>query len=309
MAGKNSTNTPHREAGKSSRNVLSPDELPVSQKRQCIDRANPLLIDSAEVSETIMHRVNDAIKESLNSQNVDMTGEPGDVIARVVTPLMTAITSAITTSVCDVLHKVLTELTRRDEERQTAASNVAQSTVTPQLRVLTYKYDALEQYTRRENVRISGITESSDSNASLEKKVVKLLQDTGTKVTEHDIAACHYTGGARNGSRPVIVRFVSRRTRTLIMKSKKNIKEKNPRVFINDDLTSLRSKLFSYVKHLDIVDNAWTIEGRIYCRKKLPVGMNHSSSRPVVIESPDDLFEKLGETSIDYHKLGLSHLA
>ena len=128
-------------------------------------------------------------------------------------------------------------------------------------------------------------------------------------MTEIDISACHRVGRPKNGSKAIIVRFVSRKTRTAIMRSKKQLKHKNPTIFINDDLTSLRSRLLGYVKHLHIVENAWTIDGRIICRKKLPPGTPQDASRNVVIESPDDLFDKLGVTNIDYTKLGLSHLA
>ena len=70
----------------------------------------------------------------------------------------------------------------------------------------------------------------------------------------------------------------------------------------------MRSKLFKYVKDLSVTDKVWTIDGKIMCTKKLAPGVSlPAQQRPVVIESPDDLF-KLGVVSVDWVRLGLLHL-
>lgn len=94
------------------------------------------------------------------------------------------------------------------------------------------------------------------------------------------------------------------------MKNKKTLKDKPEykNVFINDDITPLRARLLGFVKKLGPY-NAWTIDGKIFCAKKSPPGLHPSDRpKPVVIDTPDDLF-KLGVTEVDYHALGLSHLA
>ena len=161
--------------------------------------------------------------------------------------------------------------------------------------MLTYKNDALEQYSRRESIRINDIQQANVERPNVtEDKVIQILKKTGVDVKREDITACHRVGKHKDdGTRPVIVKFISRKTRTAIMRSKKLIKDQHPKVFINDDLTSLRSRLFGYVKHLHTIDNAWTIDGRIFCRKKLPPGMPQDTTRALVIESPDDLFNLL----------------
>ena len=296
--------TPFR--GKTTRADLSPDDLdiPVSQKRQCVNMNIPL-VDPSEVKERVMQRVNEAMRD-VNSQALNATGISADTIADIVTPLVAAITS----SMCDVLHKAVNELMNRNEERQRSKSSDSDSALTAQLRVLTYKNDSLEQYSRRENVRISGLDEPTDRETNLETRVLGLLQSTGTHIAAGDIAACHRTGKPKNGSRPVLVRFVSRKSKVNIMRSKKKLKGEKPTIFINEDLTTLRARLLGYTKSLDNVERAWTMDGRIYCQKKLPPGVPRDpTSKPVVIESPDDLFSKLGIVSIDYQRLGLSHLA
>ena len=92
------------------------------------------------------------------------------------------------------------------------------------------------------------------------------------------------------------------------MEKKKNLRDKDGyrNVYVNDDLTTLRARLFGYVRKMEIVHKAWTTDGKVMCVKKTPVGMD--PPRPVVIETPDDLFARLGVTDLDFEALGLSHL-
>nr|KAG5688075.1 hypothetical protein BaRGS_007120 [Batillaria attramentaria] len=103
--------------------------------------------------------------------------------------------------------------------------------------------------------------------------------------------------------------FCRKKKRREVMMNKKTLKgnEHYKPAFINDDLTPLRARLLGYVKRLDCVDRAWTVDGKIYCIKKHPVGLNPPPP-PIVIETPDDLFERLGITSVDFSSLGLAHL-
>ena len=133
------------------------------------------------------------------------------------------------------------------------------------------------------------------------QKAIEMMKKTGVTITKDDIADCHRVGRFHDGSRPIIVRFVNRRKRTEVMRNKKALRDKDEckKVYLNDDLTSLRARLLKYVKDLPKVDKAWTIGGRIFCEKKKVPGVPlPEQSKPVIIESPDDLV-KLGETTVD----------
>ncbi len=54
-------------------------------------------------------------------------------------------------------------------------------------------------------------------------------------------------------------------------------------VFVNDDLTMLRSKMFSYAKELDNIQHISTSNGRIHC--------NTSQQQHVILDTPEDLFK------------------
>ena len=75
---------------------------------------------------------------------------------------------------------------------------------------------------------------------------------------------------------------------------------KGQKIYVNEDLTPLRSKLFAEAHRCDKVKNATTREGRIIFYLK-----DTESHRPVVLDTPDDMF-KLGYDNVDcHHAFGL----
>lgn len=188
------------------------------------------------------------------------------------------------------------------------------------IRVNKYETDRLEQYTRRENIRIHNLPVVDGK--SLLSNVVDTLNDMFSygaegdppfRVEERDISTCHrinrkqeLTGDdddAGANRKQTIVRFVSRRVVANVYKYKKNLKEmvkyNSDNVYITDDLTQQRLKLKAVVKDIDGVSKVFTKDGNIHCDK----GGSH-----FIITSPDDLFN-LGVDSINYEELGLPNLA
>ncbi|MEW8544340.1 MAG: hypothetical protein AB2693_12470 [Candidatus Thiodiazotropha sp.] len=187
------------------------------------------------------------------------------------------------------------------------------------IRVNKYENDRLEQYTRRENIRIHNLPVVEGK--SLLSNVVDTLNDMFSygaeedppfQVDEKDISTCHRVNRRQEASgdddesgasrKQTIVRFVSRRVVANVYKFKKNLREmdkyKNRNVYITDDLTQLRLKLKSVVKDIEGVTKVFSKDGNIHCDK----GGSH-----FVISSPDDLFN-LGVDSINYEELGLPNL-
>ena len=258
-----------------------------------------------------MQRVNQAMSDfKMNSQSTSTNAEQkeaSDIVSALMPPLISALATAVSVAVGEILNKALHHIDENTKQMKSDPRLLAN------MRTLTYENDRLHQYSRRENVRIFGIPVDPSEPADVtEKKTLAILNETGADVRQSDISACHRLGKTTNGSRPVIVRFVSRKKRTEILQKKKSLRSAaNPshhKVFINDDLTPLRSKLFKYVKDLPSTEKVWTIDGKIFCTKRYPPGARVPDQlRPFVVESPDDLF-KLGEDSVDYARLGLHHL-
>ena len=89
-----------------------------------------------------------------------------------------------------------------------------------------YSHDNLEQYNRRENIRIYGVPESSGKKDDGEQILFEIADELGIELDNWDIQRCHRLGkklkngsyaNSNNGktkSRPIIVRFVSYKKRT-----------------------------------------------------------------------------------------------
>lgn len=201
--------------------------------------------------------------------------------------------------------------------KQAAASAATRATETlgAQLQkhslLLKYENDRIEQYSRRWTIRVHGLVEPDDeTNDKLVESMVKIGNTCGVPLQPADISVCHRNGptkrrnGEINKKRVILCRFISRNTRNLVLAGKKNLraKEEYNGVYVNEDLTQLRARLFAKARNHSAVENAITRDGRIICYMK----DKRQHARPITIESPDDLF-KLGENSVDYEHFGLSN--
>ena len=142
-------------------------------------------------------------------------------------------------------------------------------------------HDDLEQYGRRNNIRISGIPEpvlKADEVEDTTPAVVALANEVlkvDPPLQLSDIEVSHRLRKPRhakdNEPRPIIVRFLSKNERYRIISNRKQLKDYNltnehPNVYINEDLTSMRAKLFSTVRALHKkrhFQQVWTYNGII----------------------------------------------
>lgn len=257
---------------------------------------NEPLVDAMTMTTVIKEQIDAALKEACPMDKNDP-----------LTKLLPALTMAITMGVSMVMKMTNEALENRLIERVSKAATPRHD---PQMvatvRRLTYENDRLQQYTRRESVRIWGVkTVAGEKAEDVEKRALDIIHDAGVDCTPDDLQAVHRVGKEDKGSKAILVKFVSRRKRRELMKAKKALKEKEgyDKIYINDDLTPLRSRLLGYIKKLEHVDKAWSIDG------KLMVKLNgqDKDAKPTAVETPDDLFD-IGCDSVDYAKLGLNHL-
>ena len=117
-----------------------------------------------------------------------------------------------------------------------------------------FKLDALDQYGRRENLRIHGVPETTNNFDDGEEVVKRIAETLNVNLQSYDVQRAHRLGKriSINGGkpRPIIARFVSYKKRNEILFAKAKLKnsETYSNVFISEDLTPLRSKLLQYVK-------------------------------------------------------------
>ena len=134
--------------------------------------------------------------------------------------------------------------------------------------------ELLENYNRRENIRIVGLPESvSDENGKFRgesceetmQNVVELTKLTGAEVTKNDISIAHRLPGPKGRPRPVIVRFSRRMARLDILRKKKNLRDndKTKSISVFEDLTQPRVQFFNLMKQDTRIASVWTREGTI----------------------------------------------
>ena len=92
--------------------------------------------------------------------------------------------------------------------------------------------DSIDQFGRRENVRIFGV--EGEQVEDVLAKVVSVAEKAGVSITENDVSICHRLPSGGICPNPLIAKFVQRETKHHFMKNKRNLKNAN--IFVNDDL-------------------------------------------------------------------------
>ena len=132
----------------------------------------------------------------------------------------------------------------------------------------------VDQYSRRNNVEISGIPQSVSDN-QLEEKVVDILKAIDVNNTTNEIEACHRLG---KKNKNVIVRVINRKHCLKALRKKKNLKAidknaigiSNANLFISENLTPTNSKLAFNCRNLkrDIeIEKCYTINEIVHIVK------------------------------------------
>lgn len=229
------------------------------------------------------------------------------VAAKVKNEMFVTIDDAVTSAV----NKALENLKDHVESVVERAIADKLETLKAAIRVGQYRSDQLEQYTRRETVKICGLEEQADETTGmLEKAVIEIANVIDVPLNPCDISVVHRSGPKKNGKpRPVLCKFVSRKKKEAIISNRRALKNADSagnKVFIYDDLTPLRSKLLHVVKKKETVHHAYTSNGKIFaCLKDTDDPNKHLDLKKVVVENPDDLF-KIGFEDIPYNELGIN---
>lgn len=138
---------------------------------------------------------------------------------------------------------------------------------------LRTKLNSTEQFSRRLNIRISGVRE--DNKEDVSRKVLTVLKERlKVDVNSSDIDCCYRvrrntnrrdsSGGGDGKNRAVLVRFTSYRAKLAVMKNRKNLKGSG--YVLYEDLTKDNHRLYrDCVEKLDR-RRVWTKEGKVYVR-------------------------------------------
>ncbi|KAK9701450.1 hypothetical protein QE152_g30590 [Popillia japonica] len=105
--------------------------------------------------------------------------------------------------------------------------------------------DSLEQYTRRNSLRIYGLPESV--NEDTDASVIKFCKEKmNIEVTKEMIDCSHRLGKEENHTKPLLVKFVSKNIKQEIYKNKRKLK--GSKLVIKEDLTKKNIQLMKRVR-------------------------------------------------------------
>ena len=168
-----------------------------------------------------------------------------------------------------------------------------------QLAKSTRELDDLQQYTRRNNLEITGIPHEEDEDT--DNIVVKLAATLGVNISSSDIDISHrlprkHNHQVRNqpSPAPIIVKFVRRSLRNYIYSARKHLRgvstrdvgfQSNNRIYINENLTPANKQLFYQANQRRKEGNwkfIWTNNCKIFTRK-------NTGDPPICISTSSDL--------------------
>ena len=171
----------------------------------------------------------------------------------------------------DSLTVLVTNLTTQLENKEQRITELEKTVA-----LLEVSIDDQQQYSRRANLRFTGIEENAGEDTT--KKVLQILNETmqlEPPISLDQIERNHSLGRVtldQRRPRTLIVRFRSERSRDTVYKARGQLKEFNhrsdpvKRIFVNEDLTSRRANIAFETRKLKKekkIADCWTFNGRI----------------------------------------------
>lgn len=171
-----------------------------------------------------------------------------------------------------VVDGVLKGLHEKMSSLESANSSLLQenTALSKRVAVLEKQVEQSEQYSRRNNLRISGLVEDTEAPENTDDIIMKMASDIGSDLQLADVDRSHRVGDpkkARVRPREIIVKFATYRSRQDFYRRRISLKDKGYQgVFINEDLTRCRSNLLFEARQLyksGQLKGAWSADGNI----------------------------------------------
>ena len=135
--------------------------------------------------------------------------------------------------------------------------------------VLFARLNDLEQYSRKNNVRVFGIPDKDRGEKAhqSEQLVLNLFKEKlGINWLNHDnIEIAHRTGQySEKSNRAIIVKFTSRKAKNEIIMKRSQLK--GSKVSIAEDLTVENVRRLRELSALDVCAQSWSFGGKLFCK-------------------------------------------
>lgn len=167
----------------------------------------------------------------------------------------------------DKLRKEITGL-NKDVENQKSENIKLLEQIEKNSTTADERINDLEQYGRRNNIRINGVPENGEETSERTTRIAtetlnRYIENLDIRREEIDIA--HRLGKKKEGKhRQIIIKFQSRMLRDTVLKNRRVFKGSD--IFVNEDLTKINQQVLACVrkKMTDEVARAWSRNGRIF---------------------------------------------
>uniref|UniRef100_A0A1A8UJK6 Uncharacterized protein n=1 Tax=Nothobranchius furzeri TaxID=105023 RepID=A0A1A8UJK6_NOTFU len=173
-----------------------------------------------------------------------------------------------------------------------------------QIYILQKRVDELEQYSRINDVVITGVDIKPRSYARavannngeeptetdmnhVERQVTTFFHSKGIEISENNIEACHVLSSRnRKGKVSVLMRFVSRKMKNSLLKQAKKLK--GSEVYVNEHLTKYNAEIAKKARFLrkqKKIQGTWTANCKIFVK----LNGTPEEAKILVIKSLEDL--------------------
>ena len=218
----------------------------------------------------------------LSSSILSMSGIKDDDFVQVLIRALSneTVINKLQNAVCGQLQKEVAQLRDIIKNKDETINKLEQRVTS-----LEYGLDEMEQYSRRNSLRISGVMETESEDVV--KKAMELFNDTmGVTVEEDKIDRIHRVGKKTEDAtkpRQILVKFATYQVRNKVMRKRsvlkpdqKHTKESaappHSRIFINEDLTKMRSNLLYHARQLKkdkAILDCWSWDGTILVKNSV----------------------------------------
>ena len=252
------------------RDLASPDETNDAKKgKMAAGSPNPLNSEDEMITEIAEKPLT----------NIVMSHADLEVIGQQLTDTFQSKIELMVKSIADlVIPEIVKGVTTRLEKRVSALESENDS-LRKRINQLENSLDSAEQYSRRNNLRISGLPETQ--NESTDDLVLAMSSAIGADMSIDDIDRSHRVGAKNNKSgetnsssrpRDIIVKFVSYRSRDKFFRKRRGARSSGyNNVYVDEDLTRNRSlTLFKCreLKRQGRIQDAWTSDGKILVKDR-----------------------------------------
>ena len=174
--------------------------------------------------------------------------DAGELIAKVLCALQPVLISVICAAVKASNEALLQEVQKK---QQAAAPPTHANHLHMQNQ---FHIDKLEQYSRRENMRVVGVPATAGEDT--DQIVMKLGKDLGVEIQKEDISTSHRLKSKGKRGDPILVRFVRREKKQEMMQQKKKLREQKKEIYLEEDLTKMRAAMFYELRRDESVHSA-----------------------------------------------------